>query len=108
MPPRQLARLLGALCFEERLRIIEALIAAGSEGMTSQSIAEATGLSNSEVPVNLEYMASTDMVKVRQTSTGKVFTADLDILASLFAFMADNYGAGALREKGLELQRLTA
>jgi hypothetical protein len=108
MPPRQLARLLGALCFEERLRIIEALIAAGSEGMTSQGLAEVTGLSNSEVPVNLEYMASTDMVKVRQTNTGKVFTADLEILANLFAFMADNYGAGVRQEKNTALQRLPA
>jgi hypothetical protein len=95
MPPRQIARLLGALCFEERIHIIEALIAAGSEGMSAQSLAESTDLRHSEVNINLEYMASTDMVKVRQTNVGQIFYVDLDLLENLFAFMVDNYGAGA-------------
>lgn len=34
MENRELARLLGALCFEERLRLIGDLIAAGNEGLT--------------------------------------------------------------------------
>ena len=95
MPPRQIARLLGALCFEERIQIIEALIAAGDEGMSPQSLAEATELRNSEVTINLDYMSSTDMVKTRQTSTGPIFYVDLDLLENLFAFLVNNYGAGA-------------
>jgi hypothetical protein len=71
METRQLARLLGALCFEERLEIIGALI-----------------------PIHVDYMESTGMVSLRYTSTGKVYSADLDLLEKLFNFMNQNYGAG--------------
>lgn len=101
MQPRQLARLFGALCFEERLLIIGALISAGEEGMSAQEIAEITELPLSAVPIHIEYMASTDMVKVRQGSTGKLFSADLPLLEELFKFMTENYGAG-LRKNEIE------
>jgi hypothetical protein len=34
------------------------------------------------------------MVSLRYTSTGKVYSADLDLLEKLFNFMNQNYGAG--------------
>lgn len=39
---RLLARLLGALCFEERLRIISALISESDEGLSQRELAEIT------------------------------------------------------------------
>jgi chromosome segregation and condensation protein ScpB len=92
---RQLARLLGALCFEERLRIISALISASDEGLSQRELAEITELAPNAVWVHLDYMMGTDMVKSRSTMVEKIFTADVQILENLFTFMNEKYGAGA-------------
>lgn len=94
MENKQLARLLGALSFEERLRIIGSLIAAGNEGLSQTELAEITGLNPSSVWIHIDYMMGTDMVKSRPTPAGKIFTADLQLLEELFIFMNENYGAG--------------
>jgi predicted transcriptional regulator len=94
METRQLARLLGALCFEERLEIIGALITPGHDGLSTQQMAEMTGLPHSSIPIHVDYMESTGMVSLRYTSSGKVYSADLDLLEKLFNFMNQNYGAG--------------
>ena len=94
METRQLARLLGALCFEERLQIIGALITPGHDGLSTQQMAEMTGLPHSSIPIHVDYMESTGMVSLRYTSTGKVYSADLELLEKLFNFMNQNYGAG--------------
>ncbi|MCE2871776.1 MAG: winged helix-turn-helix transcriptional regulator [Oxalobacteraceae bacterium] len=95
MEYRQLARLLGALCFEERLRIISALISASDEGLSQRELAEITELAPNAVWVHLDYMMGTDMVKSRSTMVEKIFTADVQILENLFTFMNEKYGAGA-------------
>ena len=92
---RTLARLLGALCFEERLRIISALISASDEGLSQRELAEITELAPNAVWVHLDYMMGTDMVKSRSTMVEKIFTADVQILENLFTFMNEKYGAGA-------------
>ena len=94
MENRQLARLLGALSFEERLIIIGSLIAAGIEGLSQTELAEITGLNPSSVWIHIDYMMGTNMVRSRPTSSGKIFTADLPLLEELFIFMNENYGAG--------------
>ncbi len=94
MENRQLARLLGALSFEERLRIIGSLIASGDEGLSQRELAEITGLTPTSVWIHLDYMMGTDMVLSRPTPAGKIFTADLQLLEELFSFMCENYGAG--------------
>ena len=94
MENRQLARLLGALSFEERLRIIGALIASGEEGLSQRELAEITGLTPTNVWVHIDYMMGTDMVRSRPTPAGKIFTADLQLMEELFTFMNENYGAG--------------
>ena len=94
MENKQLARLLGALSFEERLRIIGSLIASGDEGLSQRELAEITGLTPSSVWIHLDYMMGTDMVLSRPTPAGKIFTADLQLLEELFSFMCENYGAG--------------
>jgi hypothetical protein len=94
MDTRRLARLMGALCFEERLQIIGALIPVGAEGLDQQALADVTELSQMAVTVHIEYMLSTDMVKVKYTATGKRYSADLDLLEKLFTHMSEHYGAG--------------
>lgn len=91
---------MGALCFEERLQIISALISVGSAGLTQQALAEVTELSQMAITVHIEYMLSTDMIRVKYGEISKIYTADLDLLESLFRHMSDHYGAGArlLRE----------
>jgi hypothetical protein len=91
---RQLARLMGSLSFEERLLIMDALVSTGEIGMSQMELAEITSLSQSSVGINLEYMMSTDIVRYRSESAGKVFFANYDLLENLFLFMNKNYGAG--------------
>ncbi|MEO0319007.1 MAG: hypothetical protein RL404_2684 [Pseudomonadota bacterium] len=86
---------MGALCFEERLQIIGALIPVGAGGLDQQALAEAADLSQTAVSVHIDYMLSTDMVKVKYTGAGKRYSADLDLLEDLFKHMSDRYGAGA-------------
>ena len=94
MDTRRLARLMGAFCFEERLQIIGALIPAGPDGLDQQALAEVTELSQMAISVHIEYMLSTDMVKVKYTDAGKRFSADLELLETLFTHMSERYGAG--------------
>jgi len=91
---RQLARLMGSLSFEERLLIMDALVLNGEIGLSQMELAEITNLSQSSVGINLEYMTSTDIVRYRSESAGKVFFANYDLLENLFLFMNKNYGAG--------------
>jgi hypothetical protein len=94
METRQLARLMGSLSFEERLLIMDALISTGEEGLSQMALAEITSLSASSIGINLEYMMSTDIVRYRSESVGKVFFANYELLGSLFSFMNKNYGSG--------------
>ncbi len=94
MENRQLARLLGSLCFEERLRIIGALIPAMDEGLSHHEIVEITGLTPSAVWIHLDYMMGNDVVKSRSNGLEKIYLANLPLLEDLFLFMNENYGAG--------------
>jgi hypothetical protein len=94
METRQLARLMGSLSFEERLLIMDALISTGEEGLDQMALAEITSLTQSSIGINLEYMMSTDIVKYRSDSVGKVFFANYELLENLFSFMNKNYGSG--------------
>jgi hypothetical protein len=85
---------MGSLSFEERLLIMNALVSNGEAGLSQMELADITNLSQSIVGINLEYMMSTDIVKYRSESAGKVFVANYDLLENLFLFMNENYGAG--------------
>ncbi len=93
MENRQLARLLGSLCFEERLRIIGALISALDQGLSQHELSEITGLSSSAVWVHLDYMMGNDVVKSRQMGIEKIYIANLQLLEDLFQSLNENYGA---------------
>ncbi len=97
METRQLARLMGSLSFEERLLIMNALVSNGDAGLSQMELADITNLSQSSVGINLDYMTSTDIVKYRSESAGKVFVANYDLLEDLFSFMNQNYGAGVIQ-----------
>ena len=97
METRQLARLMGSLSFEERLLIMDALVSNGEVGLSQMELADITNLSQSSVGINLDYMTSTDIVKYRSESAGKVFVANYDLLENLFSFMNKNYGAGLVQ-----------
>jgi len=92
MEIRELARLLGALCFEERLKIIGNLIAAGDEGLTQNELSKITGLAPNVVYLHLDYM--TETTTGRPTATGNIFTANLQLLEKFFLFMNEHYGEG--------------
>ena len=105
METRQLARLMGSLSFEERLLIMNALVSNGEVGLSQLELADITNLSQSSIGINLEYMMSTDIVRYRSESAGKVFVANYDLLGNLFSFMNKNYGTGldqAIRTRSVD------
>jgi chromosome segregation and condensation protein ScpB len=113
MENRELARILGSLCFEERLKIIGNLISSGDEGLTMHELSKITGLAPKIVYLHLDYMTETSAVKSRPTATGNIFTANLQLLEKVFTFMNEYYGAGvrlanrAARKKAYLSESLT-
>ena len=69
---------------------MDALVLNGEIGLSQMELAEITNLSQSSVGINLEYMTSTDIVRYRSESAGKVFFANYDLLENLFLFMNKN------------------
>ena len=84
MENRDLARLLGALCLEERLRIIGGLISAGHEGLSLHELSQITGLDLKIANLHLDHMTGTNMVKSLPSPTGNIFLANLELLEKVF------------------------
>jgi len=101
---RQLARLLGSLSFEERLLIMNVLVATGEVGMSQMDLAETTNLSQSSIGINLEYMMSTDIVKYRSEAAGKSILCKLR-LTRKFVFIHERELWSLVSPRAYELDR---
>lgn len=94
MENRQLAKLIGALCLEERLRIISDLIVAGEEGLTQLELSKITGLNPNTLSVHLGSMINSNLIKTDLIGHNKFFISNFELLEELFVFLNENYGAG--------------
>ena len=95
MDERQALLALGAMSQETRLRIVRLLVRAGPEGMAAGSIAEAVGVSASNVSFHLKELERGGLVGARRESRSIVYTADYGALRGLLRFLMDDCCAGS-------------
>jgi DNA-binding transcriptional ArsR family regulator len=92
MDVKHIARFLGALSIEERVQIIQQLLAVGSDGLSVQDIAVRTELGASAVFKQLEALAGIELVFVKSVDNTKVYIANTLLLDELFASLYQQYG----------------
>lgn len=94
MDDRQALLSFAALSQETRLRIVRALVVAGPEGMAAGSVAEAVGVSPSNVSFHLKELERSGLIAQRRESRSIVYSADYDALSGLVKFLMEDCCAG--------------
>jgi ArsR family transcriptional regulator len=84
----------GALSQETRLRIVRLLVQAGPDGMAAGSIADAAGVSASNVSFHLKELTLAGLAKAKRAARSINYTADYDGLAGLSQFLMQDCCAG--------------
>ena len=84
----------GALSQETRLRIIRMLVVSGPAGMAAGSIAEAAGVSASNVSFHLKELERAGLVSAERESRSIIYTADFEHLSGLIRFLMEDCCAG--------------
>lgn len=94
MDERQALIAFGAMSQETRLRIVRLLVRAGSEGIAAGSIAEAAGVSASNVSFHLKELERARLVSARREARSIVYSAEYDALSGLIRFLMEDCCAG--------------
>lgn len=84
----------GALAQETRLRIIRLLVPAGASGVPAGQIAEAVGVSASNVSFHLKELERAGVVTARRESRSIVYAADFTSLSGLVRFLMEDCCGG--------------
>ncbi|PRD42858.1 transcriptional regulator [Phyllobacterium phragmitis] len=84
----------GAMSQETRLRIVRLLVKAGPEGLAAGNIAEAAGVSASNVSFHLKELERGGLVAARRESRSIVYSAEYQALSSLIKFLLEDCCAG--------------
>lgn len=87
MEERQALDAFGALSQETRLRIVRLLVQAGPEGMAAGTIADAMGVSASNVSFHLKDLERARLVAGRRAARSIVYSADYAALTALLQFL---------------------
>jgi DNA-binding transcriptional ArsR family regulator len=94
MDEKQVVTMFGALSQETRLRIIRMLVVAGPAGMAAGSIAEAAGVSASNVSFHLKELERAGLVAATRESRSIIYTAAYEQLSGLIRFLMEDCCAG--------------
>jgi ArsR family transcriptional regulator, arsenate/arsenite/antimonite-responsive transcriptional repressor len=94
MDEKQAVGMFGALSQETRLRIIRMLVVAGPTGMAAGSIAEAAGVSASNVSFHLKELERAGLVAATRESRSIIYTADFEQMSGLIRFLMEDCCAG--------------
>ncbi|MGI6856340.1 ArsR/SmtB family transcription factor [Mesorhizobium sp. 1B3] len=94
MDERQALIAFGAMSQETRLRIVRLLVKAGPEGMAAGSIAEAAGVSASNVSFHLKELERGGLVIARREARSIVYSAEYEALSGLIRFLMEDCCAG--------------
>lgn len=94
MNERQALIAFGAMSQETRLRIVRLLVKAGPEGMAAGSIAEAAGVSASNVSFHLKELERGGLVGARREARSIVYTVEYEALSGLIRFLMEDCCAG--------------
>lgn len=76
-----------ALSQGTRLRMVRALVVAGSEGMAAGAVGEAVGASSSSASFHLAHLERAGLVQSRREARSIIYSADYDGLAALVDFL---------------------
>ncbi|BAF87267.1 metalloregulator ArsR/SmtB family transcription factor [Xanthobacter sp. V2C-8] len=98
----------GALSQETRLRIVRRLVIAGPDGISAGAISEAVGASMSTLSFHLKELEHAGLVRSRRQSRSIIYSAALDALAGLAAFLMRDCCQGHPEVCAPAMQALTA
>jgi ArsR family transcriptional regulator, arsenate/arsenite/antimonite-responsive transcriptional repressor len=84
---RQALAAFAALAQETRLQIVRRLVTAGPEGMASGALAEAAGVSASNVSFHLKELAQAGLATTRREARSIIYVADYAAFSGLIAFL---------------------
>jgi len=84
----------GALAQETRLRVVRLLVKAGPEGVPAGRIAEAVGVSASNISFHLKELERAGVVVARREARSIVYAADLPALSGLVRFLMEDCCGG--------------
>lgn len=87
MEVRQALSAFAALSQETRLRIVRLLVTAGPDGMAAGAIAEAAGVSASNVSFHLKELAQAGLASTRREARSIIYTANYAGLSGLIGFL---------------------
>ena len=83
-----------ALSQETRLGIVRLLVRTGAEGMAAGDVAEAVGVSASNVSFHLKELENSGLIEARREARSIIYSADYDALRGLIAFLMKDCCAG--------------
>lgn len=76
-----------ALAQETRLQIVRILVRAGRKGMAAGAIADAVGVSPSNVSFHLKELDRSGLIAPRREARSIIYTADYETLGGLIEFL---------------------
>jgi DNA-binding transcriptional ArsR family regulator len=94
MDERQALITFGAMSQETRLKIVRLLVKAGPEGMAAGSIAEAVGVSASNVSFHLKELERSGLIAARRDARSIVYSAEFQALSGLIRFLMEDCCSG--------------
>ncbi|MDO1584810.1 ArsR/SmtB family transcription factor [Rhizobium oryzicola] len=90
MDERQAVGLFSALSQETRLAIIRMLVVAGPQGMAAGAVAEAAGVSPSNVSFHLKELERAGLVSAQRESRSIIYCAAYEQLSALIRFLMED------------------
>lgn len=87
MDEQQALASFGALSQETRLRMIQALVRAGAEGMAASAVAAAVAAPSSSASFHLAHLERAGLITSRRESRSIIYTADYAALSALIGFL---------------------
>lgn len=94
MDERQALIAFGAMSQETRLKIVRLLVRAGPQGMPAGNIAEAAGVSASNVSFHLKELERSGLVAARRDARSIIYSAEFQALSGLIRFLMEDCCAG--------------
>ena len=94
MEERQAVASFAALSQSTRLKIIRALVVAGSDGMAAGAVAESVGVSASNVSFHLKELERAGLINQKRESRSILYSANYDGLAERVRFLMEDCCAG--------------
>ncbi len=95
MKDRQAVDVLAALAQDTRLAIIRALVKAGTHGMAAGTIAEAVGVSPSNVSFHLATLENAGLLQSRRVQRSIVYVCNFQLIQQLGAFLLQDCCSGS-------------